>query len=134
MYNAKCRAQFRILASSSASSNNSKSLLRPTLLLSGIISVVKQNIMTEVESYCSHSGAKIESSSIFCSSCERATPLAAAARAAVPSVTRKSISRDRAAIAYFCYCPSCLSARSSLSHIRDVMLTYLNWENNRIWL
>ena len=56
--------------------------------------------MTEVGLYCTHCGAKIEPSSKYCSSCGRATSLAAAQTAAAPSVTRKSISRDRAILAY----------------------------------
>jgi hypothetical protein len=51
--------------------------------------------MTEVASYCNQCGAKIEPPARFCPSCGRATSLAAA-----PSVARKSISRDRAILAY----------------------------------
>jgi TM2 domain-containing membrane protein YozV len=55
--------------------------------------------MTEVTSYCSHCGARIEPNARFCASCGRATPLAADQPAA-PSATRKTISRDRAILAY----------------------------------
>lgn len=60
--------------------------------------------MTEIESYCRHCGLKIEPTSGFCSHCGRVTPLAATTQAgiaaAVHLVTRKSISRDRATLAY----------------------------------
>jgi hypothetical protein len=41
--------------------------------------------MTEVELFCTHCGAKLEPSSKFCTSCGRATPLAAAQAAAAPT-------------------------------------------------
>jgi hypothetical protein len=57
--------------------------------------------MAEVGLYCTYCGAKLELNSRFCPSCGKATPLAAAAQtAAAPPVTRKSISRDRAILAY----------------------------------
>jgi hypothetical protein len=46
--------------------------------------------MTEVESYCTHCGLKIEPTSGFCSHCGRAAPLAAAQAAATTAVAPKS--------------------------------------------
>jgi hypothetical protein len=51
--------------------------------------------MGDVASYCSKCGAKIEPNSRFCSSCGTPTSLAE-----VISAARKSISRDRAILAY----------------------------------
>jgi TM2 domain-containing membrane protein YozV len=54
--------------------------------------------MADVGSYCTHCGAKIEPDLRFCPGCGRATALEAQVLA--PSVAKKSISRDRAVLAY----------------------------------
>ena len=57
--------------------------------------------MSGVGSFCTHCGAKIEPTSSFCPSCGRPTQLESAqAGATIPSLARKSISRDRAILAY----------------------------------
>ena len=53
----------------------------------------------EAGSHCTYCGARLDPYARFCPSCGRATPLASSQLAA-PSITRKSISRDRAILAY----------------------------------
>ncbi len=53
----------------------------------------------EAGSHCTNCDARLETYARFCPSCGRATPLAAA-QVATSSVKRKSISRDRAILAY----------------------------------
>jgi hypothetical protein len=57
--------------------------------------------MTEVRSFCSYFGGKIEPNSRFCANCGRATPLGVgAAAAATPTSTRKSLSDRRELVAW----------------------------------
>jgi TM2 domain-containing membrane protein YozV len=56
--------------------------------------------LAEIGSYCTHCGAKVEPNSKFCTGCGKPTSLAAAQVTTSSSAARKTISRDRAILAY----------------------------------